>query len=307
MALALLLSLGLFCWELFAMPAALVRGTQVALDENDLDLHVFDEEAARTLAALAAPDEFVLTDHPYIAFLAKRMVPPELVDPSRGRARAGTLTEEVAARAATERDVAVVMFWADRLKRLGKFNNWVDQRYEPVASFGARNAKNRRGKDRTIFLRNDRDLDSARAALTGTLGRAASIEFNGDIRLLGAAIEPISAPRSEPFDITLAWEGLRDVRFNYKLIVSLVGGDGREYAAQEQDLEGPTDSGEGWMAGRWMIRGYMVTPTANARAGDYTVQISLDHPRTGGRVTPSGSGLDVIRDGRLVVGSVSLK
>ncbi|MFN8521698.1 MAG: hypothetical protein U0821_01155 [Chloroflexota bacterium] len=262
------------------MPAALVRGTQVALDENDLDLHVFDEEAARTLAALAAPDEFVLTDHPYIAFLAKRMVPPELVDPSRGRARAGTLTEEVAARAATERDVAVVMFWADRLKRLGKFNNWVDQRYEPVASFGARNAKNRRGKDRTIFLRNDRDLGQARETLSALFGARTSVEFDGDLRLFGSTVEPRRASRAEPFDVTLAWEGLRDVRFNYKLIVSLVGADGREYAAQEQDLEGPTDGAEGWPGGRWMLRGYMVTPPTNVRAGEYRVVISLDNPRT---------------------------
>ena len=91
----------LLAWDVVAVQPALARGVQVSVDQTDQDLHVFDEAAARTLQALVPPNEFVLTDHPYIAFLARRMVPPELVDPSRGRARAGTLTDEVAAAAAS--------------------------------------------------------------------------------------------------------------------------------------------------------------------------------------------------------------
>ncbi|MBA2447085.1 MAG: glycosyltransferase family 39 protein, partial [Chloroflexi bacterium] len=155
----------LLVWNVATVQPALARGVQVGVSEDDLDLHVFDDEVARTLRALTSPDEFILTDHPYLAFLARRMVPPELVDPSRGRTRAGTLTDEVAARSATERDTRVVLFWADRLRRLGRFNAWVEQRYRPVASFGTRVARSRFGKDRTVYLRNDADFDAARSAL----------------------------------------------------------------------------------------------------------------------------------------------
>ena len=59
------------------------------ISAEDADLHVFDDDAARSLDLLSRPRDFILTDHPYVAALAHRMVPPGLVDPSRGLTRAG--------------------------------------------------------------------------------------------------------------------------------------------------------------------------------------------------------------------------
>ena len=303
------LALLLLAWDVATVQPALARGVQPSVEEGDLDLHVFDEVAARSLRALVPPDQFVLTDHPYIAFLARRMVPPELVDPSRGRTRAGTLTDDIAARAATDRDARVVLFWADRLRRLGRFNGWVEQRYRPVVSFGTRVARNKRGKDRTVYLRNDADFAAARAAMLGLLDRPLGTEFAGDLRLLGATVGATAVERGEPFAVTLGWEGLRDVRINYHVILSLVGPDGAEYAAQEQDIEGTADGTIGWGPGSWLFRSFMLVPDAAAPAGAYRVVVGLDNTRTTrpADVTANPDGLDVPTAGRVVVGTIQVR
>ena len=299
----------LLAWDVVTVQPALARGVQLSLDEDDLDLHVFDDVAGRSLRALVPPDGFVLTDHPYIAFLARRMVPPELVDPSRGRTRAGTLTDDVAARAATDRDARVVLFWADRLRRLGRFNAWVEQRYHPVVSFGTRMARNKRGKDRTVYLRNDADFAAARTALLGLLDRPLGTEFAGDLRLLGATLGASAVDRGEPFAVTMGWEGLRDVRINYHVILSLVGPDGAEYAAQEQDIEGTGDGTIGWGRGSWLFRSFMLVPDATAPAGEYRVVVGLDNTRTTrpADVTANPDGLEIPTAGRVVVGTIHVR
>jgi hypothetical protein len=304
-------ALALIGWNLVAIQPVLAQGVQPALEQHDLDLHVFDGEAAKALRAIVPPDQFVVTDHPYIAFLASRMVPPELVDPSRGRARAGTLTDDVAARAATDRDAQVVLFWADRLRRLGKFNAWVEQRYEPIASFGTRVARNKNGKDRTVYLRHDADLAAARQALVGGLDRPLAAEFAGDLRLLGATITAQSVARGEPFAVSLAWESLRHLDSNYHVILSIHGPDGGEYSAQEQDIEGTEAGTRGWTPGAWRFRSFMVVPEAECPSGEYRIVVGLDNTR-GGRpapVTANPDRLDPPRPdavGRLVVGTIQV-
>ncbi len=299
----------LLAWDVAAVQPALARGVQPIVDENDLDLHVFDTPAERALRALVPADRFVLTDHPYVAFLARRMVPPELVDPSRGRTRAGTLTDDVAVRAATDRDAQVVMFWADRLRRLGRFNAWVEQRYQPVISFGTRQARNRRGKDRTIYLRADQDFAAARTALLATLDQPLGTEFAQDVRLLGATVGATEVGRGEPFAVTMGWEGVRDVSVNYHVILSLVGPDGAEYAAQEQDMEGTADGTIGWGPGTWLFRGFMLVPDLAAPPGEYSVLVGLDNTRTTrpAEVTANPDELDAPAAGRVKVGTVRVR
>lgn len=304
-------ALSLLAWNVAAAQPALVRGVQIAVGEDDQDLHVFDVGAARVLRVLVPPERFLLTDHPYIAYLARRMVPPDLVDPSRGRKRAGTLTDEVATQAIAERDVQVVMFWADRLRRLGRFDGWVRQRYRPVASFGTRIGGSRFGKDRTVYLRNDADFTAARTSLMGLLERPLGVEFADDVRLLGVTVEPTIVAPGEPFAITLGWEAVRDVKTEYNVILTLVGPDGRQYAAQEQDLEGIGAGGRDWRSGEWLLRAYMLVPRAPAPPGEYRVVLGLDSPRArrpaplsanrDGLSTPSTEAPD-----RVVLGTVQI-
>ncbi len=306
------LALALVVWELATVQPALARGVQPVVEEDDLDLHVFDGEAARTIQALVPADRFVVTDHPYIAFLARRMVPPELVDPSRGRTRAGTLTEEVAERAASDRDAPVVLFWADRLRRLGRFSGWVEERYEPVASFGTRIGRNKRGKDRTIYLRRDADLAAAREQLRSGLARPLAAEFAGDLRLLGVTVTADIVPRGAPFAVSMAWESARDLSSNYHVILAMLGPDGMEYSLQEQDIEGTEQGTRGWPAGTWRFRSFMLIPELAGPVGEYKLIVGLDNTRSGGPapITLNPDGLAPPRTdavGRLVVGSVQVR
>jgi len=199
-----------------------------------------------------------------------------------------------------------VLFWADRLRRLGRFNAWVEQRYRPVASFGTRVARSRFGKDRTVYLRNDADFDAARSALVGLLEQAEVVDFADDLRLLGSTVELTEVARGEPFAVTLAWEALRDIAVNYHVILSLVGPDGQEYAAQEQDVEGTGNGTAGWRTGAWLYRGFMLAPETSAPLGEYRVLVGLDNTRTRGPapVTANRDGLESPAIGRVVVGTV---
>ncbi|MCC7105970.1 MAG: glycosyltransferase family 39 protein, partial [Chloroflexi bacterium] len=153
--------------------------------EDDADLHSFDEDASRGLALLAQPDEFVLTDYPYVAALARRLVPPDLVDPSKGRMRAGVLNDRMVYDTADRFDVHLILIWADRFKRLGSFPTWLERNYQPAQVFGTRIAKNRYGKDRTLYIRKDADLAAARASLEQSLAVHQAVDFQ--VSPLGAA------------------------------------------------------------------------------------------------------------------------
>src|SRR4029078_11667484 len=153
-------------------------------DNEDSDLHVFDEATVRSIDLLTPPSDFILTDHPFLAAEARRLVPPNLVDPSRGRTRAGVLTDRDAINAATEFNTRLVLIWADRLRRLPGVPPWLDQNYRVLQAFGDRDVKNARGaKDRAISLRNDSDFGAARASLVGALETHETADLGGKLRL----------------------------------------------------------------------------------------------------------------------------
>ena len=88
--------------------------------------NVFAEQYADAVAViqtLAAPTDFVVTDHPYLTFLAGRLVPPLLVDTSRSRIRSRSLRGAEAIAQATPYDPQLVVLWADRLRGLAQHDD----------------------------------------------------------------------------------------------------------------------------------------------------------------------------------------
>jgi len=94
------------------------------------------DTAVERIRRLSGPDDFVLTDHPYLAFLAGRRVPPELVDPSETRLRAGDLTDERVLALAVAYRPKVVVLWNGKLNRLPRFMDWVTTTYRQDRRFG---------------------------------------------------------------------------------------------------------------------------------------------------------------------------
>lgn len=125
-------------WYATAIPALLERDRRLVANELSMERGIGrDEHAAiRLLGRLTGPDEFVLTDQPYLAFLADRMVPPDLVDPSSSRINAGSLTGELAVASLRKRDVRVVVLWTGKLARLSPLMAVLETEFEPVARLG---------------------------------------------------------------------------------------------------------------------------------------------------------------------------
>jgi hypothetical protein len=207
--------------DLLGAPAAIARGTTLVDDQVDPDLHVYDRDVASTLRTVVGPDQFVLGDHPYLAYLADRMVPPEMVDPSKGRFRAGVLTSEIAIDSATSRDVDTVLFWSDRFRRLTGFSQWVEDRYQTVHVLGPRVLKGRDGKDRSIYVRRDVDLAPLRASTLAALPIQLDALFGRELRLAGARISDDQTRPRSGFSVTLFWEAAETFSTDYNIVVAM--------------------------------------------------------------------------------------
>jgi hypothetical protein len=94
------------------------------------------DAAAERIRRLTAPDDFVLTDYPYLAFLAQRRVPPALLDPSDVRLRAGDMTDEQALAVAASHAPRLVVLWDNKLRQLPRLMAWVESNYQPDRRYG---------------------------------------------------------------------------------------------------------------------------------------------------------------------------
>jgi hypothetical protein len=91
---------------------------------------------AFVLAAATAPDDLVITDEQYVAGLADRDVPPNLVDTSYVRVQAGYLSAAQLEAAAASSQVRAVLFYSGRLDRVPGFRAWVAANFVLARSFG---------------------------------------------------------------------------------------------------------------------------------------------------------------------------
>lgn len=104
---------------LLAIPALIDRDRRLVEGDlsTDRGLSRTERNLVRTIARTTQPDDWVVTDAPYLAFLADRKVPPGLVDPSEARITSGALSEQEVLRVVREYDPEVVLFWTGKLAR----------------------------------------------------------------------------------------------------------------------------------------------------------------------------------------------
>jgi len=91
----------------YEISAGLTRADRNGPDDN--------LRAAQIIAAATDPDDILLTDSPYLAFLADRLVSPSLVDPSSARIRAGAVTSAELIGSLDTDDADVVVLWTGKL------------------------------------------------------------------------------------------------------------------------------------------------------------------------------------------------
>jgi len=100
-------------------------------------------DMVKALRDATAPGDLVLSDNPYVAALANRNVPPQMVDTSKVRIKSGYLTTAQLEDLITYNRIPAILFATGRFDRLIGFRAWVAQRYSLAATFG---------KDKSLFL-----------------------------------------------------------------------------------------------------------------------------------------------------------
>lgn len=127
------------------LPALLIVGVLALNLRANLDhpLGISSAEAARLsqvasdLRRLTSPQQSVITDDQYIATLAGRDVPPELVDTSTVRITAGYLTSNQVIAIAEQPQVEAILFYSGRFQSLPGFTAWVAQHFHLARTYGA--------------------------------------------------------------------------------------------------------------------------------------------------------------------------
>jgi hypothetical protein len=270
-------------WYAASLPAIARLDQRViqALPENRPD--TYDDEIA-LLTALTGPDEFVLVDEPSVAFAARRLVPPRLVDTSMVRIRSRSLDAGEVIASAEGYDVRAMMLFSDGLRSLRRFAEWVDAEYVAIKINERRN-----GKDRALYLSRDADLGPARAALEGALQRRAAASFAGEMRLLGHSLERSEVRPGGAISVTVGWEALGPVSADYHVVTLLRDPSGQVVEQNERGLGGGGQGTAAWEPGRWVFRAGSLDIPPRATPGEYEVAVGLYDSRAKRMVPLDGS------------------
>ncbi len=285
-------------WYLATAPTALAQSGQLMKVTADSDVDPAVEQyadAVWVIRTLSDPVDFVVTDHPYLAFLARRLVPPELVDTSKSRIRSRSLRAAEAVSISDAYDPRLVVLWTDRLRALRDFKNWVEEEYRLVKVYNRR-----QDLDRGIYLRRrDADLVGVRGQLVaGTTPVGA--DFGGGLRLVGVGVDRPAFGRGEGAGITLHWEALRPIDVDFHAVTVLRSADGQAWDQQQESLAGGSIGTSQWNVGHWLFQNTFVRADGRVPPGDYTIGISVYDSRS--------RRMDDLADGstELVVGSVTV-
>lgn len=96
-----------------------------------------NQRVAHDLQAVTTPDQMVVTDAQFIAALANRNTPPDLVDTSGVRISTGSVTTQELIQGAELPQVHAVLFYTGRLTTLPGFHAWVAQHFHLVHQYGS--------------------------------------------------------------------------------------------------------------------------------------------------------------------------
>lgn len=287
------------------IPGMFSAGSQLLRVTADTDVDPAIEQYANAVAVirdLTSPTDFVVTDHPYLTFLAGRMVPPQLVDTAKARIRSRSLTANEAVEIARSHDPAMVVLWTDRLRPLRPFKQWVEENYRLVKVYNRRN-----DLDRGIYVKSD-GLIRARETLTIGLTMSAPIIFADEIALVGYSVDETSLRRGEGTAVTLHWEALRRPTQDHKVVTYLRGSDGRQWDGQQESLSGGSIPLTEWEPGRWLMQQTFVLVEPNVPPGEHLITVGLYDSRNRTLISPrSDLPLDRLESGEIIVARVQIR
>jgi hypothetical protein len=285
-------------WYATAAPALAAQSGQLLKVTADTDVDPAVEQYADAVAVirtLTSPTEYVVTDHPYLTFLAGRLVPPLLVDTSRSRIRSRSLRGAEAIAQATPYDPKLVILWADRLRGLSEFKNWVEREYRLVKVYNRRN-----DLDRGIYVPETRSMAEVRALLANPTATPVRADFQDGPVLISALVDRTELRPGEGASVTLEWEATRPLRADYHVLTVLRGRDGQAWDQQQESLSGGSDGTTDWEVGRWLFQSTFVKTDSMVPVGEYEVVVAVYDSRAKQKVRLT-DGQDEIVVGRLTI------
>jgi hypothetical protein len=286
-------------WYATAAPAVAAQSGQLLKVTADTDVDPAVEQyadAVNVIRTLTGPTDFVVTDHPYLTFLAGRLVPPLLVDTSRSRIRSRSLRGAEAIAQATPYDPQLVVLWADRLRGLSEFKRWTEENFRLVKVYNRRN-----DLDRGIYIPETRDAAEVRALLANPAAVPLRADFAAGPVLVSALLDRAEIRPGEGASVTLEWESTRPLRADFHVLTVLRGADGQAWDQQQESLSGGSDATTDWEVGRWLLQSTFVKTDSTVPVGEYEVVVSVYDSRARQKAK--------LPDGRdeIVVGRVTVR
>jgi hypothetical protein len=288
------------------LPSVFAAGTQLLRVTADTDVDPAIEQYANAVSVihdLSDASDFVVTDHPYLTFLAQRMVPPPLVDTAKARIRSRSLTANEAVTIAQSYDPSMVVLWTDRLRPLRPFKQWVEDNFRLVKVYNRRN-----DLDRGIYVKQSADLSTIRERLGAGMTPVGPVRFADEIALVAYSVDQTSLERGAGTAVTLHWEALRQPTQDHKVVTYIRGADGKQWDGQQESLSGGSVPVTEWQPGRWLFQQTFVRVESNVPPGEQLLTVGIYDSRGRQLISPQADrSLEVLESGDLVVARIQVK
>jgi len=299
LAAAGLAGIGLLAYA--ASAPTIVARDQQAMTVGDIGAEPPYRQESQLIQGLTTPDDFILVDDPYLAFLNDRMMPPWLVDTSYFRIRSGALSGADVVSHAEAYDVRLMLLASDNLRELKKFRDWADEQYAVVKIDERSNRK-----DRALYLPANADFVAARAAVRASVPNAADVDgvLANQVGVRSYALDQPSVRAGGTVGLTVEWEAVGPIPLDWRQVTFLRDASGQIVDQTERSLSGGSGGTSTWAPGRWVFRSSGLPIPPKTPPGEYTVGVGLydSKARTLAKVTAgTGIGGDEVRLGTLRV------
>jgi hypothetical protein len=262
------------CWYGLSLPSTLEKDQRViSPDAPEIDFENDLADAIAFITRVTEPDEYLVTDHPHLAFLSNRRVPPRLVNPSYTRIASKALSDDDFIRETRAFQPTMVVFWSVRARLIRRFADWLESDYTLVRLYGS---------ERAMYVRNNA-LSRVADVVPGRTSPD-PVRFGDAIALSRVDLEPFGSGRD--YLVTLAWHAVELLQMtpNYVAYLELRAPDG----VRLRDREGllPAWRSLAWPPGRSLVQRRWLNLTG-LPTGEYFLTLRIARGPTGRPLSPS--------------------
>jgi hypothetical protein len=210
-------------------------------------------EAIRLLQQVTTPDQFIVGDDQEVAFEARRMAIPALVDTSYVVIGSGFLKEQAVMQLA-DRQASAFIFWTNRLDSFPMLPVWVRSAYAKHKDFGVQ---------QIIYY----------SKRIPHMTRSLNLAFGGEIALTSYELSP-----DTPSKVTLYWRRLGAQDDDCQVWLRLLNKTGNVVAQHDYQPYGGHFPTTAWPVGVLLREKIPFPPTAGLPPGEYNLAIGLYDP-----------------------------